>query len=169
MKIRAASLSDLDAILSIYESARRFMKESGNPHQWGSSYPQKELVISDIAAGKLFTLEDSDGLLAAFYFAKGPDPTYLKIYDGEWQGSENYSVIHRIAVSERARGRGVAKLCFDFCLERAGEIRIDTHRDNRAMQASLLKNGFSYCGVIRLDRADSDSDDCERLAYHKKI
>lgn len=40
-----------------------------------------------------------------------------------------------------------------------GNIRIDTHRDNRIMQHNILKYGFSYCGIIYLLSGD------ERLAY----
>lgn len=169
IKIRKAKADELDSVMSIYESARRFMKASGNPSQWGDVYPPRELINSDIESEKLYVAEDCDGPLAVFYFTEGPDPTYLEIHGGEWIGSDNYSVIHRIAVSERARGRGVAKHCFDYCLAKAGTIRIDTHRNNLAMQAALLKSGFTYCGVIRIERPADPQDDCERLAYCKTL
>ncbi len=169
IKIRKANHSEIDVIMSIYESARRFMKEGGNPNQWGDAYPPRELIISDIESQKLYVAEDNEALLAVFYFTKGPDPTYREICGGEWQGGEDYSVIHRIAVAEKARGRGVARLCFEYCLREAGEIRIDTHRNNRAMQSALLKSGFLYCGVIRIERPADPQDDCERLAYCKTL
>ena len=38
-----------------------------------------------------------------------------------------------------------------LCRERGvGVVRIDTHRDNIPMNASIKKHGFSYCGVIYL-------------------
>ena len=35
--IEKAKLEDLPRILQIYASARKFMKQSGNPKQWGSA------------------------------------------------------------------------------------------------------------------------------------
>ena len=44
MKIRKAERKDLSDILRIYAYAREFMKEHGNPDQWGMVYPSPELV-----------------------------------------------------------------------------------------------------------------------------
>ena len=38
-KIRLAVQTDLKQILEIYDWARRFMAENGNPTQWGTSHP----------------------------------------------------------------------------------------------------------------------------------
>ena len=40
MQIRRAKLEDLPQMLLIYQRARRFMKETGNPNQWKDSYPE---------------------------------------------------------------------------------------------------------------------------------
>jgi hypothetical protein len=37
------------------------------------------------------------------------------------------------------------------------------------MQSALLKSGFLYCGVIRIERPADPQDDCERLAYCKTL
>jgi hypothetical protein len=49
----------------------------------------------------------------------------------------------------------------DWCFSKDPNIRIDTHRDNKIMQHNILKEGFSYCGIIYLESGD------ERLAYQK--
>ena len=36
--IEKAKLEDLPRILQIYASARKFMKQSGNPRQWGRQF-----------------------------------------------------------------------------------------------------------------------------------
>lgn len=46
-----------------------------------------------------------------------------------------------------------------WCIEQAGHVRIDTHRDNKTMQHVILKNGFEYCGIIYLKNGE------QRLAY----
>lgn len=52
MKIRRAKLEDLPQMLLIYQRARQFMKETGNPNQWKDSYPEEALVKKGILEGK---------------------------------------------------------------------------------------------------------------------
>ena len=49
LKIRNAELSDLGRILEIYRYAQDFMIKTGNPTQWGRSYPEETLIRRDIA------------------------------------------------------------------------------------------------------------------------
>lgn len=161
MTIRLAKAEDKDEILSIYDSARVFMRESGNPNQWAGKYPDEDTVVRDIENEKLYVCTENNDILTVFFYSVGIDPTYLKIYDGEWLDDEPYGVIHRIAVSDKARGKGVAKVCFDFAYDKCGNVRIDTHRDNIPMQRALEKNGFTRCGIIYLANGD------ERIAYQR--
>ena len=48
MIIREAGTEDLERILEIYEIAKAFMRETGNPHQWNSSYPDLNILEEDI-------------------------------------------------------------------------------------------------------------------------
>lgn len=161
MNIRKATVSDIPSVLDIYASARRFMRETGNPNQWAGVYPALEDVQNDIELSRLYVCTDAEEILGVFCYFEGVDPTYLKIYDGQWLSDDPYGVIHRIAVSENAHGRGVAAVCFAYAYENSGNIRIDTHRDNLPMQKSLLKNGFVRCGIIYLANGD------ERVAFQK--
>jgi len=161
MIIRLAELREKDEILSIYDSARVFMRESGNPNQWAGKYPDENTVLRDIGNEKLYVCTENNDILAVFFYTVGIDPTYLKIYDGKWVNDKPYGVIHRIAVSNKARGKGVAKVCFDFAYDKCGNVRIDTHRDNIPMQRALVKNGFTRCGIIYLANGD------ERIAYQR--
>ncbi len=159
--IRRATYDDLAAILPLYESARHFMRETGNMTQWTGGYPSREVITADIASEHLFLCVEDGILLAVFYYAKEEDPTYRTIYNGAWQNDLPYAVIHRIAVADAARGRGVAGYIFRTCYEDLPNLRIDTHRDNLPMQRALEKNGFARCGIIHLLNGD------ERIAYQK--
>ena len=66
--IRKATIADLSAILDIYRSARAFMAASGNPTQWGTTYPQPALVEEDIRLGRLFADTEGDRICGAFIF-----------------------------------------------------------------------------------------------------
>ena len=91
-------------------------------------------------------------ILGVFCFFLHNDPTYGVIYEGTWLNDEPYGVIHRIAVASHRRG--IASFCYDFALSQRPNLRIDTHRDNILMQRSLEKNGFTRCGIIRLENGD---------------
>ena len=161
IKIRKALAEEIEEILKIYSDAREYMKLSGNPNQWGRTYPEKELLLSDISKGELHVAEESGEILAVFVYFMGEDKTYLKIYDGDWKNDLPYGVIHRIAVSNSARGRGIARICFDYAFSLSGNLKIDTHRDNFPMQRVLEKSGFERCGIIYLENGD------ERIAFQK--
>ena len=57
MKIRKAEIKDLSDILRIYAYARSFMKENGNPDQWGNVYPSLEMVREDIEKGSAMCVQ----------------------------------------------------------------------------------------------------------------
>ena len=52
MQIQKAELKDLPQMMIIYQRAREFMRETGNPDQWKDSYPQEEVVRRGIEEGK---------------------------------------------------------------------------------------------------------------------
>ncbi len=159
--IKQATLADIEDILSVYDSARTFMRATGNMTQWTGGYPARDVVLSDILQGKLYLCVEDGVTIGVFYYAEGEDPTYCRIYDGAWLNDRPYAVIHRIAVSDDARGRGVARFIFDTCYAMCRNLKIDTHRDNLPMQRALEKNGFTRCGIIHLANGD------ERVAYQK--
>ena len=163
MTIRAATLADLPQLEALFAAARRFMAAGGNPHQWTGGYPGPEDLAADIRAGKSFVCEEGGAILASFFFDCGPapEPSYARI-DGAWLREGPYGVIHRVAVADSARGKGVAGACFAWCFARSGgSLRADTHADNLPMQRALVKNGFSRRGVITLARGGT------RWAYEK--
>ena len=161
ISFRHAQPENLDQILPIYAEARAFMRSSGNLNQWVNGYPHKEMLLEDIARKQLYLCEENGEILAVFCYFQGIDPTYVQIFDGQWLNDRPYGVIHRIAV--RQQGKGIAKLCYDWALERCGDLRIDTHRDNKPMQRSLARYGFTQCGIIYLANGD------ERIAFHKTV
>ena len=51
MYVRKAVDDDLNQIMEMYRIAQDFMIESGNPTQWGHSYPSRDLIKQDIDDG----------------------------------------------------------------------------------------------------------------------
>lgn len=160
MLIRKAAVRDLDTIMAVYDSARRFMRENGNLTQWVNGYPSRELVTEDIAAGRSYLCLDEEGeILAAFCFIVGDDPTYHVIREGRWKNDAPYGVIHRLGVCRHRTG--AASFCINWCWEQHHNLRIDTHSDNLPMQRCVLRSGFTYCGIITL------ADGTDRMAYQR--
>ena len=157
MRIRMAEEKDLDSILAIYAHARQFMRETGNPNQWGDIHPLRELIEEDIRLGRSYICEENGEPVGVFAFIVGEDPTYNVIENGQWLSDAPYGTIHRLASNGRAKG--VAKACFAFCRAHLPHLRIDTHEDNKIMQKAVADFGFRYCGVIYV------RDRSPRLAY----
>jgi hypothetical protein len=150
----------MDAIMQVMDAAKKIMRQSGNMHQWGEGYPSEAVIMSDIEKDGGFVIEDGGNVVGYFAFLLSPEPTYQKIYDGNWLDDEKpYHVIHRIASLPDAHG--IFSCIMDFCFARESNIRIDTHRDNTIMQHNIEKHGFTYCGIIYLANGD------ERLAFQE--
>ena len=156
--IRKATTDDLPQMLAIFERARAYMAQNGNPSQWGDGYPKEEQLRQDIARGVSYVLEADGQLDACFAFIIGEDPTYLRIDDGAWRNDEPYGTIHRLASA--GNRSGVATQIFDWCSAQIRNLRADTHNDNLIMQHLLEKYGFLRCGTIYV------RDLSPRIAYH---
>ena len=157
---RGAVRSDLDRILKIYAHARQAMADSGNPTQWGDSYPPQEMLEEDIDSNRLFVYVVNGELEAVFAFILGADPTYKVIENGAWLNDTlPYGTIHRLASA--GKRKGVASAVIEWCLEHCESLRADTHADNKIMQHLLEKNGFARCGIIHV------ADGSPRIAYQR--
>ncbi len=158
MMIRKAAMEDMPAILKVYEAARAYMVRTGNPTQWGTTEPRRELLEEDICRGQLYAMCGEDGAIhAAFAFVMGEDPTYAVIEEGDWTSDEPYGTIHRLGSDGTLRG--VVPACFAFCRTIIPCIRVDTHHDNLTMQHQVEKCGFRRCGVVHV------YDGTPRIAY----
>lgn len=164
MKIRKSTQNDLTDIMPIYEYARAFMAEHGNPSQWGpTNWPPETLIRKDIADGNSYVcVNDGEEVVGTFYFAQGRDiePAYAVIRDGKWMDEGPYGVVHRIAGNGKEKGIGA--FCLNWAFQQCGHIRIDTHEDNIVMQNLLKKLGFAHCGTIFIRE-----DHSPRLAFEK--
>ena len=157
--IRLADAGDLEAILSLFDTARRFMAANGNPTQWIAGYPDAAVVREDIARGDCYvcTPAESQTIVGTFAFILGEEPTYRLIEQGRWHADRPYGTIHRMASDGHTRG--IARATFDYCAARTDYLRIDTHADNRPMLRAITRYGFRPCGVIYV------RDGSPRLAF----
>ena len=161
MEIRHTRIDDLPVLRTIFDNARRFMVRTGNPNQWEEGFPPQAVLEADIQAECSYVCVEDGRILATFFFSTAGEPTYRVIREGAWLDAAPYGVVHRIAAAEQ--GHGAAAYCLDWCLAQCGNIRIDTHRDNKPMQRLLARLGYAYCGLIDLEEGRG-----ERLAFQKR-
>lgn len=173
MIFRNSKKSDVDSIMHIIGEARESIGQLGID-QWQYGYPSRDIILDDIRLGQSYVGEENGDIIAVFALKSDGEPTYDRIYDGEWLtedrvgGKCNYFALHRIAIAKAYRGTGVSSQLVNFiknkCVERNKQsIRVDTHRGNVPMRKMLQKNGFEYCGLIYLH------DGYERVAYEIKV
>lgn len=160
MNIRNAVSADLRRICEVYDIARQFMRNTGNPTQWSDGYPQLPLLQEDIAGGNLYVAEHDGLVTGVFALFTGADPTYSYI-EGQWLNDAPYATIHRIASD--GTQKGLLRSAAEYALGIFGNVRIDTHHDNKVMQHLLETLGFTRCGIIYLENGDP------RIAYQKTI
>lgn len=157
MYLRKATLEDQDAIMNIVNQAKLYFKNAGI-NQWQQGYPNEQSLEEDIQKGRSYVYcDDNNTVCATAALCFGIEPDYNKIYDGKWKSNLDYAAIHRVAVSDNLKGRGIAKefVCemFKICKQHGlSSVRIDTHEKNISMQKMLAKSGFEYCGIIYLSQ-----------------
>ena len=169
MLIRKSQKSDISYLMPIFNEARGTIAALGID-QWQNGYPSEQVILADIENGRSYLVEIDGKICGTFAMIDDGEPTYDKIYDGEWLTGESnsYIAIHRVAISVSSRGSGLSGKIIAYAEEFAKglgrkSLRIDTHRGNVVMRRMLEKNGFVFCGVIYLENGD------ERVAYEKII
>lgn len=160
--IRPATATDAPTIMAIIQQAKQLLAADGIP-QWQGAYPTQADIDRDIDRGYTYLLlADHEPVGTATLFQE-PDPNYATIYNGEWQpqSSDHYATIHRIAIAPGHSGSHLGDLFFSNLTSEAyrlgfRELRIDTHANNARMQHVLLKAGFTYSGIVRMDDDPND-------------
>ena len=163
MELRKARPEDLPEIAKIYDSARAALNAQG-VDQWQDGYPNESSAREDICAGRGYVLVENGAVAATACLDFGHEPTYDKVYGGQWKGTGEYGFLHRVAVLPVCKGKGAAGLFFGELKRLAKErgvtvLRGDTHRDNLPMQRTMAKNGFEPRGTILLE------DGSQRIAF----
>lgn len=162
MKLRLTKTNDLDAVMEIINQAKSYFKAQGI-NQWQDGYPNEISIINDISQNEAYVLEDNGEVIATAMISKAAEPNYNYI-EGKWLQDGKYIVVHRIAIRDDYKGKGLAKIILDETLKlfsNMPSIRMDTHEDNLSMQRFLAKYGFKYCGTIYLENKE------KRRAYEK--
>ena len=167
--INKTSKKDIDRVMVIIGEARQSIGKLGID-QWQYGYPNREIIKDDISKGFSYVVAESESneICATFCLKEDKEPTYEEIYDGAWLSDEKSFALHRIAICNAYRGKGVANHIIEFIVSKCRKnniktVKVDTHKGNLPMRKMLERNGFIYCGIIHLTTGE------ERVAYEKII
>lgn len=163
--LRKAELSEVPLIWNILQDAIEQRRQDGST-QWQDGYPNELTIENDIKNGYAYVLTESESVLcyAAIIFDK--EPAYEDI-EGKWLTDGDYAVVHRVAASKLAKGKGIATKLFknieDICLtNHIYSIKVDTNFDNIPMLKILDKLNYTYCGEVYFRGS-------ARKAFEKKL
>lgn len=162
---RPATHDDFSRIWEIILQAKTQMLRE-NRQQWNESYPAPEHIRADIDKGHAYVLCAELKPLACGAVSYDGEPVYQDI-EGKWLSDNPFVVVHRLAVADGAKGKGVAT-AFMREVEKLSmkkgvtSFKVDTNFDNYPMQKVLEKQGFTYCGEISFQRG-------KRMAYEKLL
>jgi GNAT superfamily N-acetyltransferase len=151
MNIRPATLQDVPGILQVIAEVVPLMIASGN-FQWDNTYPNAAVFEEDIALGQLWVADAGGDIAGVTAITTEQYPEYA---DVGLDTTETAIVTHRLAVSTRYRGQGIAALLLQqaekVAIERGiATLRIDTNTANEATNKLFPKLGYIYAGEIGL-------------------
>lgn len=152
MTIRRAALTDIPAIMNVIKEVVPLMNAAGN-FQWNETYPNPEAFAKDIELNQLW-VADMDGDIAGIAAITTEQyPEYAQV---GLDISQEAVVVHRLAVSPRYRGKGVAEaLMYEADAEAIRKglklLRIDTNSENTSAQKLFQKVGYQFKGEITLE------------------
>lgn len=163
--LRKATVAEVPLIWDILQDAIEQRRLDGST-QWQDGYPNELTIQNDIQNGYAYVLTENESILcyAAIIFEK--EPAY-EIIQGKWLTDGDYAVVHRVAASKLAKGKGIATKLFknieDICINNnIYSIKVDTNFDNIPMLKILDRLNYTYCGEVFFRGA-------ARKAFEKKL
>lgn len=167
MSIMNATSEHIDAVMSVFDDAKKYIKKQGFDQWQTDDYPSRQILADDIKNGCAYILYDED-VIGYMCLSFDAEPSYSTISHGKWVSSFDYAVIHRLAIGEKYLGQKLSKIFFDFaekkCIEKnVRSLKIDTHEQNEPMKAILKKRRYTKCGVITLENGE------KRVGYEKVV
>ncbi len=163
MELIKITLTDVEKAMCIINMAKKHLKDQGID-QWQDGYPDTACITNDAKTGKGYFLKENDDIYGYLCVDFDGEKAYDTL-NGTWACEDEYVVMHRLAISENSRGKGLGVKVFKLVEQLAASrgihyFRVDTSEGNQKMQHILKKNGFEYRGVIWYDNG-------ERIAFDK--
>lgn len=165
MKIRPCTVDDLPSVLVVFSQAKSYQRSLGFC-QWADDYPAPATLQADISESHAYVIV-VDGCIAGYVALSADNDNEYDRLGHIWSTEGRYLSIHRLALSDSARGRKVSAVIFAEAealarAKRLKSIRVDTGVENKVMQHILLREGYRDLGRFEFVWGD-------RIAFDKVL
>lgn len=150
MNIRLGTKDDITQIMKIVRKTVDLMDQEGND-QWTGDYPTPDDFERDVANNTLHVAENEQGdILGMITVDQVATEEYNQV---TWRQDEPYFVFHRLAVSVKARGLGLAQTLIQHAEDYAVTqgvpyMKTDTYSLNEKAQQLFEKLGYHKVGEM---------------------
>lgn len=169
--LKQATEFDLKIIMQIINDAKEYLRKQDSL-QWNlpDGYPSEYDLLKDIKNENCYIYLEKNIVVGTMSIIYTPDENYDEI-NGKWLTNASYASIHRMAIKSTHHNKGIGlKMLLEaeriIKSNKVYSIKIDTHKINIPMTKTILKAGYTYCGVIKLKRSNIDN---LRDGYEKKL
>jgi len=150
--IRQATLNDLPQIMQLIKEVVPQMNAVGN-WQWDDTYPNTAVFEHDISLNQLWVAEIDADIVGIAAITTDQEAEYAQV---GWDLNQTAIVTHRLAVSIKYQGKGIAAALLqqaELCAlaRNIKFLRIDTNTMNQATQKLFPKLGYVFSGEIGLN------------------
>lgn len=151
--LRLAELGDMVSIWQLLEQAIAKRKAEGST-QWQDGYPNKTVVENDIQLGAGYVVTNlQDKVVGYVAFLPTIEPAYEALPTGWLTYHTPYLVIHRLAVNQQPKIKGLATWILQQAEQQAKKlgvksIKVDTNFDNAPMLHLFKKLQYTYAGEV---------------------
>jgi ribosomal protein S18 acetylase RimI-like enzyme len=155
MKIRLASIYDLEALHEMVQDITRHLDEQKIP-QWDEIYPNKLILKDDIGKHQMYVVELETQVAACIVLNEDQAPEYSTV---AWRYPVPALVVHRLSVHPAFQRQGIAMLCMDFAEKTAaeegyGSIRLDAFTMNPAAFTLYENRGYRKAGIVMFRKGE---------------
>lgn len=152
VSLRKAVLDEVDAIWEILEQAILKRKEEGSD-QWQDGYPNIDVIKNDLLNDSAYVVVQDDSKVIAYVAISDKGESAYENLDGEWLTNDKYVVIHRVAVSQENKIKGLGTWIMLEAEKVAiskniTSIKVDTNYDNTGMLRVFEKLDYKFCGEV---------------------
>lgn len=140
LAVEQGTPDDVTQAVALLDAARRWLHER-SIDQWRHTIPD-EVVLADAERGALFVVRDQSGLQAI---------ATITDHDAETWGTDSIPAlyVHRLAVAQASRGRGLGQELLRWTSARAADerktfVRLDCADDNHGLRRFYESQGFQH-------------------------
>lgn len=150
-RFRQATPNDAPQIWKLLQDAIERRRQDGS-EQWQDGYPNPDVIAKDTADGAGYVLTVEEEIAGYCAIMINNEPAYAKIV-GQWITDGDFVVYHRVAISTKYLGQGLAKKLLGRIEDYAHShhiqsIKVDTSFDNKGMLNILEQLNYVYCGTV---------------------